>query len=45
MANLIAVRKENKDNEALKKIIDLYQSDEIKEFVEENFDGSAIPAW
>ncbi|MCM3740560.1 MetQ/NlpA family ABC transporter substrate-binding protein [Oceanobacillus luteolus] len=43
--NLIAVREENKDDEALKQFIEIYQSDEVKTFVEESFSGSVVPGW
>ncbi|MBU8880972.1 MetQ/NlpA family ABC transporter substrate-binding protein [Bacillus sp. FJAT-29790] len=44
-ANLIAVRIENKDDEAVQKFIDLYHSEEVKKFVEEAFENSVIPSW
>ena len=43
--NLIATRTEDKDDEAVQKFIDLYQTDEVKAFIEENFDGSVVPGW
>ncbi|WP_067729470.1 MetQ/NlpA family ABC transporter substrate-binding protein [Oceanobacillus damuensis] len=43
--NLIAVREENKDDEVVQQFIDIYQTDEVKQFVEENFDGSVVPGW
>ncbi|GIO24611.1 MetQ/NlpA family ABC transporter substrate-binding protein [Oceanobacillus sp. J11TS1] len=43
--NLIATRTENKDDEVVQQFIDLYQTDEMKEFIEENFNGSVIPGW
>ncbi|WP_249869509.1 MetQ/NlpA family ABC transporter substrate-binding protein [Oceanobacillus saliphilus] len=43
--NLIAVRTENKDDEIVQQFIDLYQSDEVKQFIEENFNGSVVPGW
>ena len=43
--NLIAVREENKDDEAVQQFIDIYQSDEVKQFVEETFQGSVVPGW
>ncbi|WP_339226290.1 MetQ/NlpA family ABC transporter substrate-binding protein [Oceanobacillus sp. FSL K6-2867] len=43
--NLIAVREENKDDEAVQKFIDIYQSDEVKQFVDETFQGSVVPGW
>ncbi|AXI10353.1 metal ABC transporter substrate-binding protein [Oceanobacillus zhaokaii] len=44
-ANLIAVRNESKDEEVVQQFIDLYQSDEVKAFVEEEFQGSVIASW
>ncbi|WP_453992735.1 MetQ/NlpA family ABC transporter substrate-binding protein [Bacillus nitroreducens] len=44
-ANLIAVRTENKDDEAIEKLLKYYHSDEIKKYIEEEFEGSLIPSW
>lgn len=44
-ANLVAVRAENKDDEAIQKFLDLYHSDEVKAYIEETFEGSIIPSW
>lgn len=43
--NLIAVRKENENDPAVQQFIDLYQSDEVVQFVEETYGGSVIPGW
>ncbi|MDS9472598.1 MetQ/NlpA family ABC transporter substrate-binding protein [Sporosarcina pasteurii] len=43
--NLIAVRAESKDDEVVQQFIDIYRSEEVKKFIEENFDGSIIPSW
>lgn len=43
--NIIAVRTENKDDPVLDKLIKAYHSDEVKQFVEEEFSGSVIPSW
>lgn len=43
--NLIAVRTESKDEEVVQQFIDLYRSEEVKKFIEENFDGSIVPSW
>ncbi|GGP09909.1 MetQ/NlpA family ABC transporter substrate-binding protein [Oceanobacillus neutriphilus] len=43
--NLIAARTENKDDEVVQQFIDLYHTDEVKEFIEENFNGSVVPGW
>ncbi|MFP7170477.1 MetQ/NlpA family ABC transporter substrate-binding protein [Terribacillus sp. 7520-G] len=42
-ANIIAARAEDKDNEALQKLMDVLHSDEIKQFIEEKYDGSILP--
>ncbi|SDE92191.1 MetQ/NlpA family ABC transporter substrate-binding protein [Sporomusa acidovorans] len=44
-ANIIAVRAKDKDNPAVAKLIKIYQSDEIKNFVSEHFKGSVAVAW
>ncbi len=43
--NHAAVRIENKDDEIIKKLADIYRSEEIAKFVEEEFKGSVIPSW
>ncbi|HLR70093.1 MAG TPA: MetQ/NlpA family ABC transporter substrate-binding protein [Pseudogracilibacillus sp.] len=43
--DLIAVRTEDQDSPAVQKLIEAYHSDEVKEFVEEEFQGSLIPTW
>jgi D-methionine transport system substrate-binding protein len=43
--NLIAVRTENKDDPVLEKLKQAYHSDEVKAFIEENFQGSVLPSW
>ena len=42
-ANIIAVRAEDKDNEAVKKLVEALQSDEIKEFITDTYDGAVVP--
>jgi len=44
-ANLIAVRDDSKDDAVVQTFIDLYHSDEVKEFVDEEFQGSVIVSW
>jgi len=41
--NVIAVRSEDKDNEALKKLVEVLQSEEIQNFITENYDGAVVP--
>ncbi|MGO1818725.1 MAG: MetQ/NlpA family ABC transporter substrate-binding protein [Senegalia sp. (in: firmicutes)] len=44
-ANVIAIRSEDKDNENLKALASALQSEEIKEFIKENYDGGVVPAY
>lgn len=43
--NIIAVRTKDKDNAALKKLLEVYQSDETKKIIEETTKGSSIPVF
>lgn len=43
--NIIATRSEDKDNETLNKIAEIYQTDEVAEFIEEEYKGSTIPTY
>ena len=43
-ANVIAEREEDKDNETYKKVLQAFQSDEVRKYIEEKFDGEIIPA-
>lgn len=40
--NIIAAREDNKNAENVKKLIKVYQSDEVKKFINEHFKGSVI---
>ncbi|WP_035052332.1 MetQ/NlpA family ABC transporter substrate-binding protein [Carnobacterium pleistocenium] len=44
-ANYIVSRTEDKDDEAIAQFVDYYQTDEIKQYIEEEFKGALIPAW
>lgn len=44
-ANLVAVRTESKDDKAIAQFLELYHSDEVKQFIEETFEGSVFPSW
>lgn len=44
-ANLVAVKKEDKDSEKFKKFIKVLNSEECKKFIEEKFDGVIFPAF
>lgn len=43
-ANVIAAREADKDNETYKKVLEAFQSDEVRKYIEEKFDGEIIPA-
>lgn len=43
--NLIAVRTADKDDEVLKRIVEIYQTDEVKAIVDEDSKGANIPVW
>lgn len=43
-ANIITVTEANKDNESIKKLVEILQSDEVKQFITDNFNGAVIPA-
>lgn len=43
--NVLAVRTENEDDAVVQKFVDIYHSDEVKQFVEESFGGSVITSW
>lgn len=43
--NYIVTREENKDDAVLEKLQAAYQSDEVKAFIEEEFDGAVLPIW
>lgn len=41
--NVIAVKEEDKDDEALNKLVEVLHSDEIQNFILENYDGAIVP--
>ncbi|MBS4220829.1 MetQ/NlpA family ABC transporter substrate-binding protein [Bacillus sp. FJAT-49711] len=41
--NIIAAQTKRKDDETLKKIVDIYHTDEVKSFIEKEFSGAAVP--
>ena len=43
-ANIIVAREEDKDNETYKKVLQAFESDEVRKYIEEKFDGEIIPA-
>lgn len=44
-ANIIAVRKEDKDKPWTKSLVNIYQSAKVKSFIETTFKGALVPAW
>lgn len=43
--NIIAANEANKDNPALKKLVEAYRSEEVKKFIDEKFEGAVLPSW
>ena len=41
--NIIAVKEGNEDNEAVKALVDVLKSDEIKDYINETCDGAVVP--
>lgn len=44
-ANVMVVRAEDTDNPAYKKVLEIYQSEPIKKFILEHFQGTILPAF
>lgn len=42
-ANIVAVQSKDKDNEAVKKLVEVLQSEEIQKFIEDKYDGAVVP--
>ena len=43
--NYIVSRTEDKDDEALAQFVEYYKTDEIKQFIEDEFKGALVPSW
>ena len=43
-ANIICVKEGSENNEAVKKLIEVLKSDEIKNFINEKYDGAVVPS-
>ena len=43
-ANLIAVRKDHKDDEKIKALVEVLQSKDIRDFINEKYKGAVVPA-
>ncbi|TCZ80936.1 ABC transporter substrate-binding protein [Paenibacillus albiflavus] len=44
-ANILAARPDNKDSEAIQKVVTALNSPEVKKFIEDNYHGSILPAF
>ncbi|NLX62979.1 MAG: MetQ/NlpA family ABC transporter substrate-binding protein [Tissierellia bacterium] len=44
-ANIVAVRAGEENEEKFKKLMDALQSDEVRQFIEENYEGGVVPAF
>jgi len=44
-ANVIAVRRQDKDQPWVKKLVDSYHSPEVKQFIDKNFKGAMFPSF
>lgn len=42
-ANIVAVNKKDEGNEAVKKLVEVLQGQEIQKFIEEKYDGAVVP--
>ena len=43
--NYIVVRKENENDPTIQKLVKAYHSEEVREFIEEEFQGTALAGW
>lgn len=43
--NILVTREDNKDDEAIQKLVKALQTDEVKTFIEEKYKGAVIPAF
>ncbi|TCO74828.1 MetQ/NlpA family ABC transporter substrate-binding protein [Marinisporobacter balticus] len=44
-ANIITIRPEDQDSEKIKKLVTVLQSEEVKKFIEEKYNGAIVPAF
>ena len=44
-ANILTAREDNKDSEAIKKLVAALQSDDVKKFIEDKYKGAIVPAF
>src|SRR5690606_26155699 len=43
--NILVTRSDNKDSDAVNKLVDALHSDEVKAFIEEKYQGAVVPAF
>lgn len=41
--NVIAVKKGNENNEAIKKLVEVLKSDDVKQWITDNYNGAVVP--
>ncbi|MCQ2082173.1 MAG: MetQ/NlpA family ABC transporter substrate-binding protein [Lachnospiraceae bacterium] len=41
--NIVAVKEGNENNEAIKKLVEVLKSDDVKKFINEKYDGAVVP--
>lgn len=44
-ANILTARNDNKDSDAIQKLLAALQSDDVKQFISEKYEGSIVPAF
>ncbi|MBN3525478.1 MetQ/NlpA family ABC transporter substrate-binding protein [Paenibacillus apiarius] len=44
-ANILTAREDNKDSDAIKKLVAALQSDDVKKFIEDKYKGAIVPAF
>lgn len=44
-ANILTIRPDNKDDKNIKALVEALQSDEVREFIEEQYKGAVVPAF
>ncbi|QXM05303.1 MetQ/NlpA family ABC transporter substrate-binding protein [Crassaminicella indica] len=44
-ANIVAVRPEDKDSEKIQRLMKVLQSEDVKKFIEEKYNGAVVPAF
>lgn len=45
LVNILAVRTEDKDNPVYQKVVEAYHTDEVKQVLQDSYDGAFLPVW